>query len=134
MGKRIAGAKVIVSDEISLTSLEDFYKQHLAYSRALSILTECQIEKKTDITNSIWWTSCYCSSVTSQHVLYYCTYYSVSLTCTVHCTYGIYCTLYMFPCFPVSHVCHMLKLHLQHLFTHVHTLLAITSAHSLSLT
>ena len=46
MGKRIAGAKVIVSDEISLTSLEDFYKQHLAYSRALSILTECQIEKK----------------------------------------------------------------------------------------
>jgi len=27
--------------------------------------------------------------MTSQHVLYYCTYYSVSLTCTVHCTYCI---------------------------------------------
>ena len=65
-------------------------------------------------------------SVTSQHVLYYCTYYSVSLTCTVHCTYCIYCTLYilyMFPYFPVSHVCKMLKLHLQHLFTHVCSLL-----------
>jgi hypothetical protein len=46
MGKRIAGAKLIVIDEISLTSLEDFYKQHLAYSRALSTLTECHIEKK----------------------------------------------------------------------------------------
>ena len=75
--------------------------------------------------------------VTSQHVLNYCTYYSVSLTCTVHCTYCIYCTLYilyMFPCFPVSHVCQMLKLHLQHLFTHVHTSLAFTCAHSHSLT
>ena len=41
--------------------------------------------------------------MTSQHVLYYCTYNSVSLTCTVHCRYCIYCTLYilyMFPCFP----------------------------------
>ena len=34
--------------------------------------------------------------VTSQHVLYYCTYYSVSLTCTVHCTYS---TCSLFPCF-----------------------------------
>jgi hypothetical protein len=25
--------------------------------------------------------------VTSQHILYHCTYYSVSLTCAVHCTY-----------------------------------------------
>jgi hypothetical protein len=33
--------------------------------------------------------------VTSQHILYYCTYYSVSLTCTVHCTYYIYCTMYI---------------------------------------
>jgi hypothetical protein len=33
--------------------------------------------------------------VTSQHILYYCTYYSVSLTCTVHCTYYTYCTLYI---------------------------------------
>ena len=63
--------------------------------------------------------------VTSQHVLYYCTYYSVSLTCTVHCTYCIYCT-----CFPVSqfeassstsvHSC---------LFTHVHTLLKHSQVH-----
>ena len=40
----------------------------------------------------------------------------------------------MFPCFPVSHVWQMLKLHLQHLFTHVHTLLAFTCTHSLRLT
>ena len=46
MGKRISGAKIIVIDEISLTSLEDFYKQHIAYSRALSTLTDCQIEKQ----------------------------------------------------------------------------------------
>jgi len=46
MGKRISGAKVIVIDEISLTSLEDFYIQHKAYSRALSTLTECPIEKE----------------------------------------------------------------------------------------
>ena len=26
-------------------------------------------------------------TVTSQHILYYCTYYSVSFTCNVHCTY-----------------------------------------------
>ncbi len=25
-------------------------------------------------------------AVTSQHILYYCTYYYVSFTCTVHCT------------------------------------------------
>ena len=43
---RILGATIIVIDEISLTSLEDFYKQHIAYSRALSTLTECQIEKQ----------------------------------------------------------------------------------------
>ena len=46
MGTRISGAKIIVIDEISLTSLEDFYKQHIAYSRALSTLTDCQIEKQ----------------------------------------------------------------------------------------
>jgi hypothetical protein len=46
MGKRISGAKIIVIDEISLTSLEDFYRQHIAYSRALSTLTECPIEKQ----------------------------------------------------------------------------------------
>jgi len=46
MGKRISGAKIIVIDEISLTSLEDFYKQHIAYSRALSTLTDCQVEKQ----------------------------------------------------------------------------------------
>jgi len=34
-------------------------------------------------------------SVTSQHILYYCTYYSVSFTCSVHCTYYTYCTLYI---------------------------------------
>ena len=44
MGKQISMAKIIVIDEISLTSLEDFYKQHIAYSRALSTLTECQIK------------------------------------------------------------------------------------------
>jgi hypothetical protein len=46
MGKRISGAKIIVIDEISLTSLEDFYRQHIAYSRVLSTLTECPIEKQ----------------------------------------------------------------------------------------
>ena len=46
MGKRISGAKIIVIDEILLTSLEDFYRQHIAYSRALSTLTECPIENK----------------------------------------------------------------------------------------
>ena len=38
--------------------------------------------------------------VTSQHILYYCMYYSVSLTCTVHCTIDID-TLYVLPCFLV---------------------------------
>jgi hypothetical protein len=46
MGKRISGAKIIVIDKISFSSLEDFYKQHIAYSRALSILTESRIEKQ----------------------------------------------------------------------------------------
>ena len=47
-----------------------------------------------------WFLRC----VTSQHVLYYCTHYSVSLTCTVHCTYCMYSTLYIYTCtcFPVS--------------------------------
>ena len=45
MGKKIAGAKIIIIDEISLVSLEDFYLQHLAYSRALSTLTDCNDEK-----------------------------------------------------------------------------------------
>ena len=42
--------------------------------------------------------------VTSQHALYYCTYYSVSLTCIVHSVH------HMFSHFP------MLRFHLQHLF------------------
>ena len=54
--------------------------------------------------------------VTSQHILYYCTYYSVSFTCTVHCTYYIYRTLYTQYMFPVS-LFPMWKFHLQHLFT-----------------
>ena len=37
-------------------------------------------------------------NVTSQHILYYCTYYSVSLTCTVHSVY------HMFSLLPVTHV------------------------------
>jgi len=45
--KRISGAKIIVLDELSITSLEGYYKQHIAYSRALSTLTECPIEKNT---------------------------------------------------------------------------------------
>ena len=60
--------------------------------------------------------------VTSQHVLYYCTYYSVSFTCTVHCTYYIYCTLYIQYMFPVS-LFPMLRFHLQHLFTLLFTLI-----------
>jgi len=60
--------------------------------------------------------------VTSQHILYYCTYYSLSLTCTVHCTIDIH-TLYVPYMFPVS-LFPILKLHLQHLFT--------TLVHSLS--
>ena len=36
------------------------------------------------------------SRVTSQHILYYCTYYSVSFTCTIHCTYYTYCTLFLY--------------------------------------
>ena len=35
--------------------------------------------------------------VTSQHILYYCTYYSVSLTCTVHTV-----TSHVFPVSPVE--------------------------------
>jgi len=46
MGKRISGAKIIVINEISLTTLEDFYRQHIAYSRALSKLIECPIIKQ----------------------------------------------------------------------------------------
>jgi len=60
--------------------------------------------------------------VTSQHILYYCTYYSVSFTCTVHCTYYIYCTLYTQYMFPVS-LFPMLRFHLQHLFTLLFTLI-----------
>ena len=37
-------------------------------------------------------------NVTSQHILYYCTYYSVSLTCTV--TVTLIPLHHMFPCFP----------------------------------
>ena len=40
-------------------------------------------------------------AVTSHHILYYCTYYSVSFTCTVHCTIDID-TLYVPYMFPVS--------------------------------
>jgi len=65
-------------------------------------------------------------SVTSQHVLYYCTYYSVSFACTVHCTCYIYCTLYIQYMFPVSLV-PMLRFHLQHLFTLLFTLIVISS-------
>ena len=55
--------------------------------------------------------------VTSQHILYYCTYYSVSFTCTVHCTYYTYCTLYAQYMFPVS-LFPMLRFHCSpHLFT-----------------
>jgi hypothetical protein len=70
----------------------------------------------------------YINAVTSQHILYYCTYYSVSLTCTVHC---VHCTididtLYAQYMLPVS-LFPMLRFHLQHLFTtHVHT---YTSSH-----
>jgi hypothetical protein len=60
-------------------------------------------------------------TVTSQHVLYYCTHYSVSFACTVHCTYYIYCTLYIQYIFPVS-LFPMLKFHLQHLFTLISSL------------
>ncbi len=68
--------------------------------------------------------------VTSQHILYYCTYYSVSLTCTVHC---VHCTididtLYVLHMFPVS-LFPMLGFHLQHLFTHLFTLILV---HTLS--
>ena len=44
-------------------------------------------------------TTRYDCRVTSQHILYYCTYYSVSLTCTVHCTIDIdtWYVLYMLP-------------------------------------
>jgi len=62
-------------------------------------------------------------SVTSQHVLYYCTYYSVSFTCAVHCTYYTYCTLYILYMFPVS-LFPMLRFHLQHLFTLLFTLIS----------
>jgi hypothetical protein len=70
------------------------------------------------------------AAVTSQHVLYYCTYYSVSFSCTVHCTYYIYCTLYIQYIFPVS-LFPMLRFHLQHrshscshleMFTHLSSL------------
>ncbi len=59
--------------------------------------------------------------VTPQYVLFtlmHCTYYTVSLTCTVHCTYYILYTVHTVhvPCFPVSVVCQMLRFHLLHLF------------------
>ena len=60
-------------------------------------------------------------TVTSQHILYYCTYYSVSFTCTVHCMYHTYRTLYIQYMFPVS-LFPMLRFHLQHLFTLLFTL------------
>jgi len=79
--------------------------------------------------------------VTSQYVLYYDTYYSVSLTCTVHCTYCIYCiyctlySLYMFPCFPcVSDVeaSSSASVHSCSRFIHIHvctfTLLKLSSS------
>jgi len=44
MGKK--KEQILVLGELSLTSLEDFYKQHIAYSRALSTLTDCPIHKK----------------------------------------------------------------------------------------
>ena len=77
--------------------------------------------------------------VTSQHILYYCTYYSVSFTCTVHYTYYTYCTLYTQYMFPVS-LFPMLRFHLQHLFTtlvHLHisslfSSLQLSDQHSLS--
>jgi hypothetical protein len=63
-------------------------------------------------------------TVTSQHILYYCTYYSVSFTCTVHCTIDIH-TLYVTYMFPVS-LFPMLRFHLQHLFTTlVHTYISV---------
>ena len=68
-------------------------------------------------------------TVTSQHILYYCTYYSVSLTFTVHCTYSTYRTLYAQYMFPVS-LFPMLRFHLQHLFTllftHISSLVHVT--------
>ena len=52
------------------------------------------------------------------HTLMHCTYYTVSLTCTVYCTYYILYTVHTVhvPCFPVSVVRQMLRFHLQHLF------------------
>ena len=63
-------------------------------------------------------------TVTSQHILYYCTYYSVSFTCTVQYILHTVHTVHV-PCFPVS-LFPMLRFHLQHLFTTlVHTLSCI---------
>ena len=42
-------------------------------------------------------------TVTSQHVLYYCTYYSVSLTCSVQYILHTVHIIHV-PSFPVSHV------------------------------
>ena len=59
--------------------------------------------------------------MTSQHVLYYCTYYSVSLTCTVHFTYCIYCTLYILYMFPsFFNICSLMLTLYWHLKVHIH--------------
>jgi hypothetical protein len=72
----------------------------------------------------------HCDIIAHTVLLYYCTYYSVSLTCTVrcvHCTIDID-TLYVLYMFPVS-LFPTLRFHLQHLFTtlcHIHILLHCT--------
>jgi hypothetical protein len=83
-----------------------------------------------NLRNSWGVNTCFSGIVTSQYILYYCTYYSVSLTCTIiHCTIDIH-TLYVPYMFLVS-LCPVLKLHLQHLFTTlVHTL---SHSHSVAL-
>ncbi len=83
-------------------------------------------------------------TVTSQHILYYCTYYSVTFTCTAHCTYihTAHCThsaCSLFPSFRclgfIFNIClpHLFTLILVHTLSSIH-ILVFTQCHSHLLT
>ena len=89
---------------IAMTEREmmDVLKNELDYMMLMT--RESRLKLLNDIRQSLKCKSCYEDFryrfllVTSQHILYYCTYYSVSLTCTV--TVTLIPLHHMFPCFP----------------------------------
>ena len=102
---------LIDMDEISAGSTRTVVSKISEYSSHRALNFRCRLGGPFILIKSIIdepvVASCglYSNGVTSQHALYYCTYYSVSLTCTVHSVH------HMFSHFP------MLTFHLQHLFT-----------------